>query len=78
VLARRNRANHYPHAHTEENRQGLHYSGFSEPIHKPAIDYQADYSATTAKSRPNPLSWGKGQKKNPAKRQGKRHMAQEE
>jgi hypothetical protein len=31
-------ATHYPHAHTKENQQGLHYSRFSVVIHKPGID----------------------------------------
>jgi hypothetical protein len=38
VLARRNMAIHYPHAHTKENQQGLHYSRFSVLIHKPRTD----------------------------------------
>jgi hypothetical protein len=33
-------AAHYPHGGADENKQGLHYSGFSGLIHRPGTDSQ--------------------------------------
>jgi hypothetical protein len=50
---------HYPHARSKENKQGLHYSGFSGLIHRPTTDSQGNYFSTRSISRPNPLSWAR-------------------
>jgi len=58
VLARRNMTTHYPHISANENKQGLHYSGFSGVIHSAGTDSQGKSFSVSAKSWANPRSWG--------------------
>jgi hypothetical protein len=50
-------ATHYPHVGADENKPGLHYSGFSAVIHKRGSDLQRKNFSGSAKSAANPRSW---------------------